>query len=216
MRRAAGALLCDGMASRSMWLRAVAVPLGLLALPGCTSDGLVDGCEPPPQEDELLQAYAAEPVFAVRPPESETNGSLSIEKGCREIGPEGTDSDVDHVGSYGSTTTQVSRWFALDVGFPQEELTAIYDADIRARGWAPEPLDLVPPADGGEQAGLYYCRQVNGVPSFLSIIERHVDTPDRRAWGGLPVSPSPDGTWPQAGSIEVRIAVIRGMNCTQQ
>lgn len=74
----------------------------------------------------------------------------------------------------------------------------MYDPGLRAGGWAPQRLDLPPRDTGEQQAGLYYCKVVNQVPSFLSVYERYIGTADRRANGS--VSPSPNGLWPEAGS----------------
>lgn len=112
-----------------------------------------------------------------------------------------------------TTTTEVSLFFALNVGFSQDQLTVMYDPAIRGRGWAPEPL-VLPPNPGYRQAGLHYCKQLNGVPSFLSVYERWVATANGRANVG--VSPSPSGGWPEAGNLEVRITAIRGIHCAQQ
>jgi hypothetical protein len=113
-------------------------------------------------------------------------------------------------GSTGTTATGVSQFFALNVGFTQDELTAVYDPDIRARGWAPEPLDLAPDTVNGKQAALYCCKEFDGVPSFLSVIEGYIGSVDLRADVG--VTPTPDA-WPEAGAIEVKITAIRGIRC---
>jgi hypothetical protein len=84
----------------------------------------------------------------------------------------------------------VSQFFALNVGFTQDELTAVYDPDIRARGWAPEPLDLAPDTVNGKQAALYCCKEFDGVPSFLSVVEGYIGSVDLRADVG--VTPTPD------------------------
>ncbi|WP_143728310.1 hypothetical protein [Micromonospora cremea] len=78
----------------------------------------------------------------------------------------------------GVTTTTVSLFFALEVGFAQDKLAEMYEPAIRAAGWNAQPLDLAPVHSSGDrQAGLYYCKDLNGVPSFLSVYERWVALP---------------------------------------
>jgi hypothetical protein len=209
------------MASRSVRLGVVASVCLLITMSGCSRSPdearLAKGCHPPALEDKLLAAYRADPIFAVRPPEALAIGKPMVEKGCLEVGtrnavPTGQPTPLGDVPD--TTTTEVSLFFALNVGFTQDQLTALYDPAIRGRGWAPEPLDLPPPDTGYRQAGLHYCKQLNGVPSFLSVYERWVATASGRANVG--VSPSPDGNWPEAGNLEVRITAIRGVQCAQQ
>jgi hypothetical protein len=208
------------MASRSVRFSVVALMFLLITMSSCARNPgeppLAKGCHPPAHEDRLLAAYRDDPVFAVKPPEALAIGTPTVEKGCREVGARNAiprDQPAARDAGPGRTATQVSLFFALNVGFSQDQLTAMYDPGIRARGWAPEPLDMPPLYTGERQAGLYYCKQLNGVPSFLWVYERSVGTVDGRANVG--VSPSPDGIWPEAGNLEVRITAIRGIRCAQ-
>lgn len=209
----------DRMASRSVRLGVVAVVFLLITMSGCARNPgeapLAKACHPPAHEDKLLAAYRADPVFAVRPPEALAIGTPTVERGCRVVGARNTnprDQPTARGDVPGTTATQVSLFFALNVGFSQDQLTAMYDPGIRASGWAPEPLDM-PPLYGERQAGLYYCKQLDDVPSFLSVYERWVGSADGRANVGI--SPSPDGIWPEAGNLEVRITAIRGIRCAR-
>jgi len=205
------------MASKTTHLGAVATMFLVLATSACAQDGTADrvaGCHPPAHEDHLLAGYRSDPVFGFRPPEARTIGTPSAQKACqgaadrtvtRRIGP------TPHGDGGAATSTQVSLSFALNVGFTQRQLTTMYDSGIRARGWVPQPLDLPPLAVGGRQAGLSYCRRDDGVASLLSIYETYVGTANRRA--PTDVSPSPDGGWPEAGNLTVRITAVRGMAC---
>ncbi|MET8348532.1 MULTISPECIES: hypothetical protein [unclassified Micromonospora] len=205
------------MASRAVRSGVVAALCLLAMLAGCSGDPsatpLAKGCHPPAHEDELLAAYLAEPVFAFRPPEALAVGPPAVEKGCRQVGErESTRIKGQPVDAGpGVTTTRVSLFFALDVGFAQDKLAEMYEPAILAAGWKTQPLDLAPVHSSGDgQAGLYYCKDVNGVPSFLSVYERWVGTTDGRAF---PVSPSPED-WPEAGSLEVTVTAVRGVRCT--
>jgi hypothetical protein len=109
------------------------------------------GCTPPAHESELLDAYAADPVFAVRPPDAREVGQPARTLACR-VDPDSPDDP---------TQTAVSQQIQTAEGYDAEALRALYDKVAAGHGWRPVP----PP----RQDALRYCRQVRGVTSYLSI-----------------------------------------------
>jgi hypothetical protein len=204
------------MGVRSLLIGFVGLVVLLASVSACSRDepgaALARDCQPLAAEDEILASYQADPVFAVTPPGAVPNGRPRAEHGCHQL----TSTVMEHgrpVERGDITITAVRAFFALNVSFSQEQLTALYDPGIRAAGWAPEPLDLVKPVTGEQQAGLYYCKLVHDAPSFLSVLERWVGPEGGTATATASVFPS-SGPWPEAGTLEVRITAIRGMSCT--
>jgi hypothetical protein len=165
-----------------------AAAASLIAGSGCADrrigDALAAGCRPPAHESGLLAAYRSDSAFAIRPPEAVAVGPATVEKACIAVGPYGSVRRGVHAPSDappGATAAEVSASFALNVGFTQAQLTAMYDPGLQATGWAPQRLDLAPLNTGEQHAGPYYCKLVNHVPSFLSVYESYIGTADRRA-----------------------------------
>jgi hypothetical protein len=174
-------------------------------------DQLASHCHPPAHQDQLLAAYQADPVFAVRPPEAVAVGGPVVEEACHQLTTGSLHNGRSVTGVVGATAAKVSLSFALNLNFTPDQLTGMYDPGIRSRGWTPQPLDLPPLSTGEQQAGLYYCKEFNGVPSFLLVSEHWIATSTGRA--SVDVSPSPTGGWPEAGSIDINITAIRGISC---
>ncbi|GGM40652.1 hypothetical protein ACFFX1_17975 [Dactylosporangium sucinum] len=130
-------------------LLALLVALGAA---GCAREPeLRAGCTPPAGEEQLLDAYADEPVFDVEPPGAKRVGKPRAEHGCRVLNFEDTSS------------ANVMQLFELSRGYSRADLAAVYDEDLRGRGWVPAE-ETAPPG-----AFLVYCKLVRDVPAVLSI-----------------------------------------------
>lgn len=155
--------------------------LGLIyAVPGCARSQ-ADSCRPPPDEEALLAAYAADAVFAIRPPEAAVPHPPTTEKACHRPLITSTDRrgrTVTALGPHSATGARMS--VLLNLGFTEDELTALYDPQVRAEGWARQPSDAPTASARGRQVDLFYCKPVNGVPTVLDVEEVYLDSVDRR------------------------------------
>ncbi len=173
-----------------------------LTVPGCYQDR-ANGCRPPPHEDELLAAYTADAVFAIRPPEAVVLGVPTTGKACRRDQITSTDRagrTVTALGPNSAATAQMS--ILLNLGFTQAELTELYDPQLRAEGWGRRPSDAPTANTRGRQVDLLYCRPIKGIPTIVDIEETYLDSTDRRAHQSG-TSPSPTNVVPEEGDIEI-------------
>ncbi|SCL33082.1 hypothetical protein GA0070624_4644 [Micromonospora rhizosphaerae] len=116
----------------------------------------VPGCTVPDDEDGLLDAYADDPVLAVRPQGARRAGDVIRSKGCERVSREDT------------TNTSVSLTWRLSRGYDDGALRRTFDPVAREAGWRFTPAgDRGPVADGS--VFLTYCRSVLEVPSRLVI-----------------------------------------------
>ncbi|MFR9776396.1 hypothetical protein ACL02O_10105 [Micromonospora sp. MS34] len=168
------------MRPRGWWL--VVALLTAVPLTGCTrADGAdatrVPGCTVPPDEDALLDAYAKDPVVAVRPEGARPAGDVVRSTGCRRLNKE----DV-------SNTSVVLTW-RPDHDYDEATLRRIYDPVARDAGWryAVDP-DAAP--DGAGETTLAYCRDVRGITSRLLIRAQATQRMDVRP-SSADRSPSP-------------------------
>jgi hypothetical protein len=185
----------------------------LAAVAACGSHSLLEqGCQPPPHEDALLAAFQAEPVFRFVPPQATMLGRPTAEKGCHQLTGKVTMHGKDWDTDEGETATKVEVTFNLGVSFGQDQLASMYDADIRARGWKPQEAQFPSTIPGDYQAGLNYCQDIDGVPSFLWIDERWTGPSQGTAPRGS-AAPSPTTPFDSAGSIQVTINAQTGVHC---
>ena len=158
------------------------VALVTVALTGCGSTDVgvraarVPGCTVPDDEDALLDAYADDPVLAVRPDDARA-GDVVRGTGCRQLNKE----DV-------SNTSVVLTW-RPERDYDGPTLRHTFDPTASGAGWryAVDP-DAAPDVAG--ETTLTYCRSVRGVTSRLLIraqAEQRQDT--RPSTADRPASP---------------------------
>ncbi|MGR6319396.1 hypothetical protein Q2K19_28925 [Micromonospora soli] len=164
------------MRPRGWW--PVAALLTAAALTGCArADGAegpqVPGCTVPQDEDTLLDAYADDPVLAVRPEGAQRIGKLARSSGCHQLNKE----DVSN--------TAVTLSWRPSRDYDDTSLRQIYDPVAGRAGWR-YAVDPDAPPDGPGVATLTYCRRVRGVTSRLLIraqaaqlMDVRPSTPDR-------------------------------------
>ncbi|MCW3841241.1 hypothetical protein ONA70_14150 [Micromonospora yasonensis] len=170
------------MRSRQCW---PVVLVAAVALTGCTrADGAtgprVPGCTVPQHEDQLLDAYAQDPVVAVRPDGARPLGDVVRSTGCHQL----TKEDVSH--------TSVTLSWRPDPDYDGPTLRRTYDRVAVAAGWQA----TVDPDAGPDVAGettLTYCRRVRGVTSRLLIRAQAAQRMDVRP-SSAERSPSPQWT----------------------
>ncbi|GAA5198944.1 hypothetical protein GCM10023322_73440 [Rugosimonospora acidiphila] len=169
-------------------------------------------CQPPPNEDALLAAFRAEPVFRFVPPYATLQGSPTSERGCQRLTEKVTVRGKEQDAYVGDTSTKVAATFDLGVSFGQDQITAMYDAGLRGRGWMPQQADFPQVIPGDYQAGLFYCKNIDGVPSFLWIDERWIGPSQGTAPRGG-AAPSPTSPFDREGTISISIHAQSGVGC---
>ncbi|SCF30227.1 hypothetical protein GA0074695_5350 [Micromonospora viridifaciens] len=157
------------MGSRKFW---PVVALLTIALAGCgwtdqTPGPREPGCTVPEDEDALLDAYANDPVLAVRPAGARPVGDVARTTGCHRLNKE----DV--------SVTSVSLSWRPDHDYDDATLRETFDPVARYGGWS-AVVDPDLPADTPGELNLTYCRTVRGVPSRLQIHSQATQRQDVR------------------------------------
>jgi hypothetical protein len=187
--------------------------LGLfLTVPGCSQDQ-AKSCQPPPSEDALLAAYTADAVFTIRPPEAIVSFPPTTDKACRRDRITATDRagrPVTALGPNSATTAYMS--IRLNLGFTEDQLTALYDPQLHAEGWIRQPSDAPTENTRGRQVDLVYCKPVNSVPTIVDVEETYLDSDDRRDHQSG-TYPSPDNVNPEEGDIEITMVTATLGHC---
>ncbi|MFE9655013.1 hypothetical protein [Micromonospora sp. NPDC006431] len=167
------------MRRRGFW---PVVTLLTVALSGCgwadvTGGARVPGCTVPNDEDELLDAYADDPVLAVRPEGAQRGGDIVRSTGCRQLNKE----DVSN--------TSVTLTWRPERDYDDATVRRTFDPVASGDGWRPVVDTDVPPDVPGEST-LIYCRDVRGVPSRLLIRSQATQRMDvRPSTADRPASP---------------------------
>ncbi|WP_406044743.1 hypothetical protein OG799_09905 [Micromonospora sp. NBC_00898] len=184
--------------------RAAAASVAVLlavTVAGCAAEGRlglrVSGCTAPAHEDELLDAYAADPVLAVTPAGARRVRDVVRSHGCHRISRED------------ASNTSVSLSWRSDRDHGEAELRRTFDPAARDAGWRyTEVPDQPPTIDGG--GFLSWCRSVRDVPSRLVVrsdpaqrVDVRPSTADR--------SPSP--RWSVASPSGIYLIVYADPTC---
>ncbi|MBQ0892695.1 hypothetical protein KBX37_06180 [Micromonospora sp. U56] len=173
-----------------------AIAVGLVAvavgLPGCSADNQAAGCTPPPDEPGLLDQYASDPVFAIRPDGAQAVSGIQRSVACF-VAPDWPDDP---------TETAADLRLSVPHRYDLDALTEAYYAAVAAEGWQPVAAPSPPYGD----VALRYCKQIRGITSYLLL-----SAPDLRAQvdvrgpGNSPV-PQPRQPTDLPGEIFVRIS----------
>jgi hypothetical protein len=133
---------------------------GVLALPAGCGREMTSGCTPPPNEARLLDEYARDPVFAIRPARVRDVAPIQHTAACRIIKG---DAGPDEV-------SVASAWFALTPvdRHDRAALIDLYDAEVTGHGWRAAPRTATP-APTASSSVLRYCKSIRGVTSYLEI-----------------------------------------------
>ncbi|GAA0918695.1 hypothetical protein [Virgisporangium aurantiacum] len=169
------------MMRRLIWL----LPLALLVVALFTVEekqGKVAGCHPPPNEGKLLDRYEDDRAIQVRPAGARGRDPIRTEA-CVELNREDT-----------SAASVLRRWFGKRP-YSEAELRGLYDG----HGWEPVPVAY---PTGDKLVHLWYCRVIETVVSYLSVLQLYNtgdDTPYEvnvsiTAWAGERSCPPPART----------------------
>jgi len=181
------------MSPRGIW---PALALLALALTGCggtgqTSGPLVPGCAVPDDEGAVLDAYAGDPVLAVRPEGARQVHGITRTTGCHRLNKE----DVSN--------TSVSLAWQPDHDHDEATLRRTYDHVAIDGGWSSVVDPNLSPNLSGE-VNLTYCRTVQGVPSRLQVRSQAAQLADvRPSSAGRPPSPQWSVTAPAAIYLDI-------------
>jgi hypothetical protein len=137
----------------------------------------VAGCTAPEHEEDLLDAYAADPVLAVVPAAAARVGGVDRTRACYQLNRE----DVSN------TLATVEIRLASDPD--GAALRGLYDPVATGHGWTADPAWV---AGAGPEPGgvlLAYCRTVRGVTSELVLRAQPAQRVDVRSSIGPRPSP---------------------------
>jgi hypothetical protein len=134
---------------------AVTAATGLSALSACEPER-VAGCTVPLNEGALLDAYAHDAVFEVRPDGARPEVGPVRTQACHRVEPR----DVSGTG--------VSLVFSTDRPYDTRALAAAYD-EVAVRGGWSRAADGAPTGKPPHYDALVYCRLVLGMVSRLAI-----------------------------------------------
>jgi hypothetical protein len=148
---------------------------------GCSPDSEVDGCSPPPAEEQLMNSYRDEPIFRAVPPGAIADGGIRASKACRRIGDNGV------------SRTVVSQRYELPKGYRTADLTQFFLSASIASGWwrlGDRDAPRYP-----KYPDMSFCKTIDSITSYLSVVVRPI-----------PVPATPDRT-PSANPDELIVAI---------
>jgi hypothetical protein len=151
------------------------------ALSGCADSDMAAGCTPPANESELLDAYAADPVFDVRPPQAHDVRQPTRSTACH-VDPDWPDDP---------SQAAVSLYMQTTPGYDARALYTMYNQVATGQGWRQVQAE--------RQESLRYCRQVRGVTSYLLI---SAASPSTSASGSPPHRSSPPASDPEKNGAD--------------
>lgn len=141
-------------------VRGVGFWAGVLLLLGsmaaCGEPERVAGCRVPPDEKALLDAYADDPVFDIRPDGAQPRDGVQRSMACVRLNME----DVSN--------TSVQASYTVTRPVTHSQLRTAYDSVATGAGWHAYTLENNLPTPVGEFR-LGYCRTVRGTTSLLDI-----------------------------------------------
>ena len=148
-------------------MRALLV-LSLLAMTGlaaaCGAEGEVDGCNPPPGEERLINKYRNEPIFRAVPPDSIIAGGMQASKACRRVGPNGV------------SRTVVSQRYELPAGYRTSEIGPFYvSASISSGWWRMGDRDA---PKYPKYPSMSFCKMIESVTSYLNVTVQPIQPVD--------------------------------------
>lgn len=135
--------------------------VGVAGLGACADGGgsrRADGCTPVAREEELLDLYARDPVFEVRPLGVQEVFPQSRSMACRV--------DPEHLNDPSDTAVNLSM--SVPPGLSTSSLSTVYEPVVTAGGWR-QVVVVRSPDPANQSVTLLYCKQVRGVTSYLRI-----------------------------------------------
>ncbi|GAA2224457.1 hypothetical protein [Micromonospora olivasterospora] len=173
-----------------------AIVVGLLTvavgLSGCHDDDRAAGCVPPPDEPGLLDQYAGDPLFAIRPDGAQPVSGVQRSMAC-VVSPDWPDDP---------TETAADLRLSVPQRYELDALTEAYHAAVAAEGWRPVPAPSPPSGD----VALRYCKHIRGITSYLLLSATNMGPQVRVRGPGNSPAPQPPQPTDLPGEIFVRIS----------